>query len=538
MKQPYPKPLTFRLIAVLLVITAALVTHSCKKDRPEVKPPLITITNPMVSQAKQWYDSVYTSVSNTKQTTQSTGKAKHDLSKKFLPNWAKANTFTKDGITYIEIPAIKNGDMAISFTKPKDTVNFDFSRSGSLTDLVIVKGQNNFNMYVMTILADTSYLKGDYSKLAKNTYQKLDTNFTGAVFFNKMDGTFVNGWRYRDGVIIRSLSPYTGTSGQTIQSVSDNKLKVNFESPCGAIVGVTVYEDCYQFPSGESLCYISSDVSVMDDCPYAAGGSSGGPGGGISSPSPCSPPPANASINTGHLTVNVAMPPPGGGSTCAPATITIITIIDPCAQLSQVTTLAQNAAIAQANHQIYNDIGTGHEYGNEDNLSSWPSNGSYVSTPVRTDFNDTQFTANFTWNSTNGYTINISHEHPGGNAPSPTDVFQLINNSVNKDLKAAGASALDYYKKNASMTVITTDATYVVTIADYNALAALSTSQSLASFNLEYQEVAGNHLGSTEYALLSIFKGSINLYKASGNGTDFSPITINANGSIINTPCP
>ncbi len=76
MKQPYPRPLTFRLVAALLVIIAALVTHSCKKDKPEVKSPLITITDPMVSRAKQWYDSVYTSVSNTKQITQSTGKNK------------------------------------------------------------------------------------------------------------------------------------------------------------------------------------------------------------------------------------------------------------------------------------------------------------------------------------------------------------------------------------------------------------------------------------------------------------------------------
>jgi hypothetical protein len=247
----------------------------------------------------------------------------HDWSKKFLPKWEKANTFTKDGITYIELPAIKIGDMAVLFSRPADTVNFDFSKSGTLTSLLIVKGQKNYNMYAMTILADTSYLKGDYSKLANNTYQKMDKDFTGSVFFNQMDGTVVNGWRYKNGTIVRWLSPYTPTGNQTVQSINDNKLNVNADAPpCGASETTTLWEDCSYYENSPNVlfnCFTYTTTSVSYSCGYI--GVSGPSGGTTAAPPPCVVPPPTAAqdaIQSKGLVINVAMPPPGGGSTTPP----------------------------------------------------------------------------------------------------------------------------------------------------------------------------------------------------------------------------
>ena len=154
MKKIYPKPFIFQLVTILILVATITVIHSCKKDKQE-KLPVNTLTDPIISQAKAWYDSVYAAVNNnSKLATQSVGqKSTHDWSKRFFPDWAKANTYIAGGITYIELPATQVGNMAICFSKPKDTTKFDFSRSGSKTSLLIVKDQNMLSMYAMTIVA-------------------------------------------------------------------------------------------------------------------------------------------------------------------------------------------------------------------------------------------------------------------------------------------------------------------------------------------------------------------------------------------------
>jgi hypothetical protein len=235
-------------------------------------------------------------------------------------------------VTYIEIPALKKGDMAMSFSNP-DPKKFDFSKSGTLTSLLIV----NYKMYAMTILADSEYLKGNYNKLKDNTYQKMEKDFSGSVFFSLMDGTFVNGWRYQNGTITRQYSPYTSNHNVILTT---GRLKVDVAGippGCGAIITVTLWEDCAYLGSDVNFqnpfdCHYYTTTDVVADCPVSApsGGSSGGSGGTAPPPPPCIPPnlvpptptappttpsgtPAEASTRS-KLVINVALPPPGGGT--------------------------------------------------------------------------------------------------------------------------------------------------------------------------------------------------------------------------------
>ena len=109
--------------------------------------------------------------------------------------------------------------MAMSQTST-DPNHFNFAKSGSLTSLIIVNKKGTFYVYAMTIIADSSYLKGDYTKTANNTYRTRDKDFTGNVFYNRMDGTFVNGWRYDNGKITGALNIATsgGTGTPVLQS--------------------------------------------------------------------------------------------------------------------------------------------------------------------------------------------------------------------------------------------------------------------------------------------------------------------------------
>jgi hypothetical protein len=233
MKQPYLKSLKFHLILGFILLCVVFIINSCRKDNSSNKT-LSAINTQVVSLAKQWYDAKYPATSNNKLITQSTGTGVQDWTQAFSPYWAKANTFVIDSLTFIELPALKKGDMAMSLKSGMDPKSFNFSKSGSLTSLIIVNKSGAFYLYAMTILADSAYLKGDYSKVKNNTYRNRDKDFTGEVFYNRMDGSLVNGWKYTNGLITGSISPAAsdGSTGKVTQSIDKKHINVAEETDC------------------------------------------------------------------------------------------------------------------------------------------------------------------------------------------------------------------------------------------------------------------------------------------------------------------
>jgi hypothetical protein len=222
-----------------------------------------------------------------------------------------------------------------------------------------------------------------------------------------------------------------------------------------------------------------------------------------------------------------------------PPTDDTTTKVDPCKLKKHLDSLAANAAVANANTMIYNEIGSQHEYATDINLKTFPPNGSYIITPLITDFNLTSVSSNFTWNSTNGYTIDISHDHPQGDGPSPIDVFRLYVNSNNAQLDNAGPSALSYYENNAAITTITASTTYVITGTDYVKLATLYQQYKAnpTAFNNNFSDLTAQYSGQWDVALLLIFGNSINLYESSYNKPPYNLYQI-VNGKRTQINCP
>jgi hypothetical protein len=264
------KSLNVRVLLCLgFLIFTAIIIHSCKKDnKNQLQDADITDPNVLVAQA--WYNTSYpasaAASTGTAQATQSTGaqQASADWSKIISPYWSKATAFTsKKGLNIVEAPALKKGDMAFARNMPANLSKYDFSQSGSLTSMLILKQGKQHAAYAMTILGDSSYIKGDYSKLANNTYRKKDKDFTGWVLYHQLNGTFVNGWRYVNGKVTAAAhyNPGTATSTQAVQSVSTPQ--VNVLQTCD----ITIVWEIF------SLCsYANSDVTLSSpqDCTYTA----------------------------------------------------------------------------------------------------------------------------------------------------------------------------------------------------------------------------------------------------------------------------
>ena len=294
------------------------------------------------------------------------------------------------------------------------------------------------------------------------------------------------------------------------------------------------------------------------DCtPELGGDDSGGGGGSPSSATPpppqCQPPGGGAVVVNNGLT-RVTQPPPGGGDGGMPPpdpcpTQTVIvsqtdTTKDPCAQLAQLNALAINSIIADQNTQLAGYLQTSNlEHGFDKNLQNPTSvNGAYLPTSVliAPASNPDGLNPPFNWDTNNGYTIGFTHNHPNGTGPSPADIFSMLTNSKDSRLTSAD---LSFYKANASVTVVTRDNNYVVTVNNWSALQTLynqylNSLQSDGTYGFDNTVISNTSKYNYEAAILSAFGGAINLYSNNGTPNSYYPLKVNSTNQISEVPCP
>lgn len=400
----------------------------------------------------------------------------------------------------------------------------------------------------MTIIADSTYLKGNLSKLANNTYRKHDADFSGVVMYFTPKGAFVSSFGYYNGKLLPPLGQGSTSSTQAVQSVNTSALKTTEEPSC-----LDWYLETYI--DGELV----SSVYLYTTCPQVStGGGGGGSGGGAGTsptPAPCIPPQSkDPNAITGHLVIDAPIgsepPPPADGGNPAPVnycptgSITQTdTTANPCAQLSQLNATSTNAVITNQNQQLSVYSATDNvEHGFDQNLQSWSAgNGVYLTTPQINASASTpdQMNPPFYWDSVNGYTIGFTHDHPNGTGPSPEDIFSMLLHSQSTTLTSAGQQAVAFYKANASITVVTSDNNYVVTINNWSTVQNIYNQYltNPTAFDDKVESNSGSP-GNYESAILGAFQGAINLYSNNGTPKSYYPIALTSSNTVSEVPCP
>ncbi|MGF7079277.1 hypothetical protein [Mucilaginibacter sp. UYCu711] len=298
MTKEFPrKKILFKLSVVLLTCLMLFVIHSCKKNftgnGAETQ-----ITDPEVSAAKSWYNEAYPVNKIDKSGLQTNSVQEVDVSQKIKPDWQRPSHYKRFNNDVIEIPldpsakfnaVLKNTDYNKELNTPEQ------SRSSFL----MLKNNGKYEAYIMTIIGDADYLKGDVSKLARNTYSKRDTNFSGLVFYFTPKGRYLSGYRYKNG---HQLKPQQAQSPQ-VQNV---KLKTNNN----------LHVDCYDVINtittngvitAQYVAFSFCTVAYSDETPPPSSGG-GSSGGGGSTPVPPQCPPGTV-VNSIHLQVNGNAPP-------------------------------------------------------------------------------------------------------------------------------------------------------------------------------------------------------------------------------------
>jgi len=175
-----------------------------------------------------------------------------------------------------------------------------------------------------------------------------------------------------------------------------------------------------------------------------------------------------------------------------------------------------------------------------------------MNVPPRTDNVTDKFEGNFTWNSTDGYTIGTAHGHNPPSAPSPADVILMMT-----DYNLVPGSDQQFYKDNVSETIISNSNTYVVNPGSWTSFETVyekylanayydSNGQLQNHLNDQYvidaAQYMHDHPGSTLedatiYALLKLFGDAIDLFKAPFGSTNFQVLRFDANGNVTITSC-
>lgn len=212
MKIFYPKSSSAVLkLCIALLITSVAIIYGCKKERAADKD--ATPASADVSDAKTWFEKTYPIGSNSGQTnhTNSTGTG-FDLSQRIKPDWQHTATYARLGKDVIEMPI--DPDSKFGSILKKKVNNHTYSKSYTRSSYLLLKGEKGYQAYIMTIIGDSSYIKGDPGKLANNTYRQHDADFSGLVLYFTPKGKYVNGYAYKNGQLVTPSQP-AQTSGKT-----------------------------------------------------------------------------------------------------------------------------------------------------------------------------------------------------------------------------------------------------------------------------------------------------------------------------------
>jgi hypothetical protein len=523
---------------VLLLFFTAIVIYSCRKNTDATA----GLKDTLISQAKAWYQRVYPALLSGTRTTLAVDETngQTDYSQLTQPDWETAGSYTRWGDEVVEAPI--NSSSGLSIVMQNTSGNINYKKEYSRSSFVLIKKGTDYKAYIMTILADSSYVKGDPNKLALNRYNHRDAAFTGMIIYHTPKGEFRGAFEYQKGrLIARSPVPETVTGNSAYKTQA---LKVNNKlySVCTYFYTVT-----YQYGVEQTRRLTEVICKIVSQADGQGGDLPEEEGGGIDN-IPCPgytstedggfPPPADNPHNPGQQ--GSGCPTAGGVQEVQEEVVVKEPVTDPCLEKLELKAKAQDAVIASQNNALLQKAlaGEPYEYGTEHNLTSWP-NGSYLNLSIRTDTQNNTYTSRFTWDSVNGYTVGFTHYHPQGATFSPGDVYTMVKSLTSSTLQAAGSAAVNFYKDNATMTIVTANGNYMMTITDWAAIEAFGNQYSAnsASFNDLYRDRTQLYF-SNEAALLSMFGNAINLYKSELGSTDFKPIVLNNNNQPVIKLCP
>ena len=158
------------------------------------------------SVARQWYESHYDPVVSV--STRSGGD--DEMPALIKPKWAHATERNRGRYEVVQMPILTQTRRMI--VDEETRFHFDELRAQkklrNSTHLVIMKDleTGHVRSFISVFVGSYDYLKKT-KRMSRNTYLYREKDFDGKVLFFQLNGSMINGWKYRDGKIVGKIMP-------------------------------------------------------------------------------------------------------------------------------------------------------------------------------------------------------------------------------------------------------------------------------------------------------------------------------------------
>ena len=158
------------------------------------------------SVARQWYESHYDPVVSV--STRSGGD--DEIPALIKPKWAHATERNRGRYEVVQMPILTQTRRMI--VDEETRLHFDELRAQkklrNSTHLVIMKDlkTGHVRSFISVFVGSSDYLKKT-KRMSRNTYLYREKDFDGKVLFFQLNGSMINGWKYRDGKIVGKIMP-------------------------------------------------------------------------------------------------------------------------------------------------------------------------------------------------------------------------------------------------------------------------------------------------------------------------------------------
>ncbi len=191
------------LLWAVFALGTALLFQACKKNFETSD--LLLDSN--VRDAKSWYNEKFKLNGNSGKATASVQPTGLNFTQIITPDWENALTSKRYDDDIFEVPVDNPGKFGIGLKDITNTVP-GYKPENSRTTFLLIKNAGGYRAFVMTVIGDDDYLKGDKTKLEQNRYGKHDPKFSGMLLYYTPEGKYINHHQYKDGKLLTKTQAF------------------------------------------------------------------------------------------------------------------------------------------------------------------------------------------------------------------------------------------------------------------------------------------------------------------------------------------
>ncbi len=268
-----------RMIVLGLSLLLPAIYYSCKEDFFDERK---SDSTQEFAEAREWYDTSNGSISRLK-------SGNKNLKVYIAPNWKEGLVKKPEKLDATTVETAIEANALVTFIDDeclalwKQTKDRKYKQS--LTRFVYVKHNKTKKKegFYMTIMPSLAYLKEkNFKPFYDNSYMDIDNNYSGYILYHNVDGSFSNGWKYKNGQITHNINHQE--TGQVFTTLKGG------HSECQTFQYTALVEECTNWftitefgvnYSGTTCHYFNEAQATWEECVWIEDGSPDNTGVGV-----------------------------------------------------------------------------------------------------------------------------------------------------------------------------------------------------------------------------------------------------------------